>query len=149
MFYEQNFNDYRLDKYNYINNNYNQPWYEENSNSKKLYDPYQGFIRGNMFPSLYNGYNVKALDINPSSEQARMLTTLSALDFAAHDIHLYLDLHPEDKDMLALFNSYKNEANNMRDKYEEKYGPILVSSKETNKYPWSWNKSPWPWERGN
>ena len=150
MFYNQNFYGYgdRMDTYNYVNNNYNQPLYTENANSTKLYDPYQGFIRGNMFPSLYNGYNIKDLDINPSSEQARMLTTLSALDFAAHDIHLYLDLHPEDRDMLELYNSYRMQANDMRDEYENKYGPILVSSNATNKFPWDWNNSPWPWEKG-
>ena len=147
MFYNQDFNNLRLDKYNYVNNNYNQPLYTENVNSMNLYDPYQGFIRGNMFPNLYNGYTDKNLDINPTSEQARMLTTLSALDFAAHDINLYLDLYPDDRDMIELFNKYKNEAKKTRETYEEKYGPILVDSKKTNEYPWSWNKSPWPWER--
>lgn len=147
MFYNQDFNNFRLDKYNYVNNNYNQPLYTENANSMKLYDPYQGFIRGNMFPNLYNGYANINLDINPSSEQARMLTTLSALDFAAHDINLYLDLYPEDRDMIELYNKYINEAKKTRDEYEKKYGPILVSN-ENAKYPWDWNKSPWPWERG-
>ena len=147
MFYNQNFNDYRLDKYNYINNNYNQPLYTENANSMKLYDPYQGFIRGNMFPNLYNGYSDINLDITPTSEQARMLTSLSALDFAAHDINLYLDLYPEDRDMIELFNKYKKEASKTRDEYERKYGPILVNNEES-KYPWDWTKSPWPWERG-
>ena len=146
MFYNQDFNDYRLDKYNYVNNNYNQPNFTENANSKSLYDPYQGFIRGNMFPNLYNGYTDKNLDINPTSEQARMLTSLSALDFAAHDINLYLDLYPNDRDMIELFNKYTNEAKKVRDEYEKKYGPILVNN-EDGKYPWDWNKSPWPWER--
>lgn len=147
MFYNQDFNNFRLDKYNYVNNNYNQPLYTENVSSMNLYDPYQGFIRGNMFPNLYNGYTDKNLDINPASEQARMLTTLSALDFAAHDINLYLDLYPDDRDMLDLFNKYKNEANKIREQYEEKYGPILVDSKKTSEYPWNWKNSPWPWER--
>lgn len=35
-------NDFR-DYYNYKNNNYNQPTYEQNSNN--IIDPYQGFIR--------------------------------------------------------------------------------------------------------
>ena len=128
MFYNQNFNDYRLDKYNYVNNNYNLPSYTENANGKALYDPYQGFIRGNMFLNLYNGYTDNNLDINPTSEQARMLTSLSALDFATHDINLYLDLYPDDRDMIELFNKYKNEANIVRVEYEKKYGPILVIS---------------------
>ena len=149
MFYNQNFYDNRLDTYNYVNNNYNQPMYTEDVNSKKVYDPYQGFIRGNMFPTLYNGYGIKNLDINPTNEQARMLTTLSALEFAAHDINLYLDLHPEDRDMIELYNQYRIESNELRDKYENAYGPILASSNATNQIPWNWKNSPWPWERSN
>ena len=148
MFYNQNFYDFdeRMDKYNYVNNNYNQPTWTENANSSKLYDPYQGFIRGNMFPNLYNSYDLKNLDIKPLNEQAKMFTTLGALEFAAHDIALYLDLHPEDRDMLELYNDYRTQANQMREKYERQYGPILVSSNATNKFPWDWNSSPWPWE---
>lgn len=149
MFYNQNFYDNRLDTYNYMNNNYNQPMYTEDVNAKKVYDPYQGFIRGNMFPNLYNGYGMKNLDINPTNEQARMLTTLSALEFAAHDINLYLDLHPEDRDMIELYNQYRIESNELRDKYENMYGPILASSNATNQIPWNWKNSPWPWERSN
>ncbi len=148
MFYNQNFYEYpnmRADTYNYVNNNYNQPMYEEDANANKLYDPYQGFIRGNMFPNLYNGYG-KTLDIKPLNQQAKMLTTLDALDFAAHDIALYLDLHPEDRDMIQLYNSYRMQANELRENYEKKYGPILASSNATNKYPWDWNDKPWPWE---
>ena len=151
MFYNQNIYEYpnnRLDTYNYLNNNYNLPLYEEDANAKKLYDPYQGFIRGNMFPNLYNGYDSISLDIRPLNEQARMLTNLGSLDFAAHDIQLYLDLHPNDRDMIELYNKYKNEATNLRIKYESKYGPINVDSNATDKYPWDWNNSPWPWEKG-
>jgi len=145
MFYNQNFND-RLDKYNYVNNNYNQPMFTENVNSSKIYDPYQGFIRGNMFPSLYNSYGFKSLDIEPLNEQAKMLTTLDALDFAAHDINLYLDIYPDDRDMINLHRSYSNEAKKMKEKYESKYGPLTPNCNE-GKYPWAWNNSPWPWDK--
>ena len=55
------YNDYNLrnDYYNYLKNNYNQPTFTENGNPNKLYDPYQGFIRGNMFKNLYNDYKLK------------------------------------------------------------------------------------------
>ena len=69
MFYNQNFYDFdeRMDKYNYVNNNYNQPMWTENANSSKLYDPYQGFIRGNMFPNLYNSYDSFLLHMSGNS----------------------------------------------------------------------------------
>ena len=46
-------NNYR-DYYNYANNNYNLPLYNQDKSYHKLYEPYQGLIRGNMFPDLYN-----------------------------------------------------------------------------------------------
>lgn len=136
----------RQDYYNYVNNNYNQPLYTEDMNAKKLFDPYQGFIRGNLFPNLYNDYKIKAADITPLNDQAKLLTMVDALNFAAHDIALYLDIYPEDKDMLQKFNEYRKQANEATSRYEELYGPIKLSSDATNKYPWSWNASPWPWE---
>lgn len=148
MFYNQKFYEYpdhRMDTYNYVNNNYNQPMYSKDENPNKIYDAYQGFIRGNMFPDLFNSYG-KVYDIKPLNEQAKMLTTLDALDFAAHDIQLYLDLHPDDKDMIELFNNYRMQEKKACEEYENKFGPIKASSNYMNVYPWAWNKMPWPWE---
>ena len=88
------------DYYNYVNNTYNQPLYNQKQNDK-LFDPYNGFIRGNMFPDLYNGYKLsKPLDITPLNEQADMLTYIDALCFAIIDLNFYLDLHPNDSNMI-------------------------------------------------
>ena len=70
-------NNYR-DYYNYANNNYNQPNYKNTLNAN-IYDPYQGFIRGNMFPDLYNTYKLnKPVEIMPKNEQAELLTYIDA-----------------------------------------------------------------------
>ena len=55
-------------------------------------------------------------------------------------------MNPEDREKIALFNRYENEYNRLVNDYESKYGPINLSSKTLNDYPWSWNKSKWPWE---
>lgn len=144
--YPNNF-DMRTDYYNYKNNNYNQPMYTEDADALKLYDPYQGFIKGNMYPNLYNGYKVNPIEINPGNEQARLLTNLDALCFALTDINLYLDIYPNDRDMLNLFNQYRIEANRLKEEYQNKYGPILLSSDANKAYPFNWIKSPWPWEK--
>lgn len=137
----------KLDYYNYVNNNYNEPMYTKDENPSSLYDPYNGFIRGNMFPSLYNDYKLeKPLDITPMNDKESLLLYVDALGFAAHDINLYLDIYSNDKDMIELFNQYKNEANKLMMEYEQKFGPLLVSSEATNKTPWSWDDRPWPWE---
>lgn len=119
--------------------------YIQNTSPNKMYDVYSGFIRGNMFPDLYNTYKIaKPFDIEPLNEQAELLTYLDAYSFAAHDLNLYLDTHPNDRQMIELFNSYVKEANQIQKEYENNYGPLFVNSSTT--YPWAWNNSPWPWE---
>ena len=134
------------DYYNYENNNYNQPTYTKNENPSSLYEPYNGFIRGNMFPSLYNEYKVKPIDIMPKSDKEALLLYVDAMSFAAHDINLYLDVYRNDNDMIQLFNQYKIEANKLMEEYQDKFGPLVVNSDATNKTPWTWDNSPWPWE---
>ena len=141
----------RNDYYNYENNNYNKPMYTEDANEKSVYDPYAGFIRGNMFKNLYNIYKVSSpVNLKAGSEKERMRVMLDAFDFALIDINLYLDVYPNDKDMINLFNEYKIQANKIKDEYESMYGPICLDSNQNMTYPWAWDNEPWPWEnRGN
>jgi spore coat protein JB len=115
------------------------------NSTNDLFEPYQGFIRGNMFKNLYDGYG-KVYDIQPLNEHAELLTYLDMLDFAMIDIGLYLDVFPNDNNMIAIYNNIKEEKNKVMYKYEEKYGPITLNSDELNKSPWCWDKTPWPWE---
>lgn len=135
-----------LDYYNYENNNYNQPMFSKNESPNTVLDPYNGFIRGNMFSSLYNGYKIEPMMLQPSTEQMQLLTMLDALDFAKVDLNLYLDVYPSDKDIINLFNQYRVESDKLLDDYENKYGPIFVDSVANSKVPWAWNDEPWPWE---
>lgn len=115
------------------------------NSTNDLFEPYQGFIRGNMFKNLYDEYG-KVYDIQPLNEHAELLTYLDMLDFAMIDIGLYLDVFPNDNNMIAIYNNIKDEKNKVMYKYEEKYGPITLNSDELNKSPWCWDKTPWPWE---
>lgn len=135
-----------LDYYNYDNNNYNQPLFSENENPNNLYDPYNGFIRGNMFPSLYNGYKIDPIILQGANEQMQLMLMLDALCFAKEDLNLYLDVYPNDKDMISLFKQYAEETEKILNDYESKYGPIFVDSRANMVYPWAWNNEPWPWE---
>lgn len=112
--------------------------------TNELYNPYDGFIRGNLFEDLYSPYKVKPYDIKPSNDQANLLTYIDSLSFACHDLNLYLDIFSGDKNIIDLYNQYSEEAKKLLDTYEKSYGPLMVSNLES--YPWSWNKSPWPWE---
>lgn len=129
------------------NNNFNKCNYIQQINPSDLYDAYAGFIRGNMFPDLYNQYKIpRPFEIEPMNEQAQMLTYLDAYCFGAHDINLYLDTHPNDRAMIELYNQYRTEYKNALQQYEKRFGPITVGSDATLAFPWAWNNSPWPWE---
>ena len=123
---------------NYQNNNY------QNDN---LFNPYEGLIRGNLFKNIYDPYkNQKPYTIKPMNDQAKMLTDIDSLEFALIDLNLYLDIYPDDKNAIELFNKYRNEQNELLNDYQNKYGPILLNSDALNNMPWMWDNNPWPWE---
>lgn len=136
------------DYYNYVNNTYNQPSYNQMPNNTNLYNPYNGFIRGNMFPELYNTYKVnQPFEIKAMNEQADLLTYIDALGFATIDLNLYLDNFPDDKKALELFNQYRTLKEQYMEEYERKYGPLTLNSDSLNAFPWAWKNGPWPWEK--
>lgn len=137
----QNYNN--PDGYNNMNINMN-----SNMNMQQnLYEPYQGFIRGNLFPNLYDPYKIsRPFEVEPMNDQAELLTYIDSLSFAAHDLNLYLDNYPNDQQMIQKFNEYRQEANRAMEQYENTYGPLLVNSNANNVTPWAWDNRPWPWE---
>lgn len=116
--------------------------YSENSN---LFEPYQGFIRGNMYKNLYSPFG-KTYELKPMNEQAEILTYIDALDFACIDLGLYLDIYPDNVQMIQLYNQLNDEKKQFKKQYEDKYGPLTLDSKALNTMPWSWDNNPWPWE---
>jgi len=74
-----------------------------------------------------------------------MLKELTALDFYAVDLQLYLDTHPADREALPKYNAVVEEANTLRREYEKLYGP-LNSYRSVSKSPWQWIDDPWPWQ---
>lgn len=113
-----------------------------------LFEPYDGFIRGNMYKGLYQNYKLnKPYDVEPMNEQANLLINIDSLNLATLDLNLYLDIYPNDQRMIELFNNYRRESNKLVGEYEKKYGPLFVnSSASEKKEEWAWDESPWPWE---
>lgn len=156
-----NFNDY----YNYLNE-YNDMNYMSNPNqiiadlnyqslmpnnaiqnqNNNILDTEEGFKKGNMFRNLYDEYkDYKPRKLTASSEKEDMLMQIREYTFAMIDLNLYLDMYPNDKDALRLFNTYLNNKKELVNMYEEKYGPLTIDSK-FQKNNWKWDNSPWPWE---
>lgn len=113
----------------------------------KFLMPQEGFLRGNMESSGYIPYkNMTYLRPQVSSERDRDLYRLQEMAFAAHDINLYLDTHPNDSNAIRLYNDYNKQEKMLNDAYERKYGPVDLSDNEgLSMTPWAWIKEPWPW----
>ena len=141
-----NLNDY----YNYLNN-YNDMNFMANPNTMINDMNYQ-----NMFPNnytipdtntnLYDEYkNYKPQELKASNEREDLILQIDENRFAIIELGLYLDLYPNDTNILNKYNSYLKKEKELITIYESKYGPMTLNSPvQTN--IWLWNNSPWPWE---
>ena len=137
---------------NYANSNTNlnlltrQDLYR-NSTMPSLFSPAVGLDNGNMFSDLYQPYkNYKPANVAANNEREAMIRELARRAFAAHELNLYLDLHPNDASMITLFNDYREKANQLMREYDQKFGPLTISSNSLNQTPFMWEKDVWPWE---
>ena len=116
-------------------------------NNINLYQPKEGFEKGNLFPSLYEQYkNYNPANLIARTEQERMFFELSSLCFAAHELNLYLDVYPNNLQMIQLFNDYRRKSDELKRDYENKYGIINITSQSLEQSPFAWVDQPWPWE---
>ncbi len=73
-----------------------------------------------------------------------LLKKLSSYAFAVHELKLFSDTHPNDKETLKKIKMYEEKYKELKTEYEEKYG--LIKRKADNTSFWSWVNDPWPWE---
>ena len=41
---------------------------------------------------------------------------------------------------------YRKQKEELLKQYENKFGPMVITSDALNMYPWAWDNKPWPWE---
>lgn len=75
-----------------------------------------------------------------------MLKQLQSYNFAAYDMLLYLDTHPDDKSAFNLFKSLVEKTKNQKNEYEQRFGPLTPYSSAASE-TFDWLNSPWPWEK--
>lgn len=76
----------------------------------------------------------------------RLLAQITALDFMAVDLALYLNTHSEDRQIIEKYNSVIKEADMLRAEYERQFGPLCSFRSSAMNNKWSWIDEPWPWE---
>lgn len=114
--------------------------------SNKLYSYEEGFNKGNLFKDIYSKYKNYVYKLNVSSEKDKKLLNIQMYTFALKDLNLYLDTHPSDDSMLVEFNKINNKLIELKNEYENLYGPLCINSMNSDTY--SWINNPWPWDKG-
>lgn len=79
-------------------------------------------------------------------DRAVMLKKVQSYRFAAYDMLLYLDTHPDDKKAFALFRELVAKSKQLIDEFSEKFGPLSAFA-SANSSSFDWIESPWPWEK--
>jgi len=120
-----------------------------NNDGNKFVDINEGFLRGNMENGTYVPYkNMNYVKPKFDDQRQKDLYELQKTCFAAHDANLYLDTHPNDNNMIKLYNEYLKKESELERAYEQKYGPLNLSDNSVlNVVPWSWIEKPWPWNK--
>lgn len=142
-FYQPNpLTDYRS---NYVENDYSH--YPTVDRLDSFFNPAEGFSKGNMQMNIYKPYKLT----NPSmpatyNERQRMLLEVQKFGFAMWDLNLYLNTHPMDRNVMMLFDQYRNMYKKAKSEYEGKYGALCFENTNSNLGYWPWNKNTWPWE---
>lgn len=76
----------------------------------------------------------------------KLLDCISATQFAAFELALYLDTHPHDKEALAKFETFRARLKAYIKQYEDEFGPLTIMSDFGND-GYDWIMNPWPWEK--
>lgn len=129
-------------------NNYDSCFPIQASDDKysQLFTPEEAFMLGNLFKNLYMSYRgFSNYCLQPLNQRQRLLLNVQIYQFVAHEINLYLDMHPNNQNMIDLYKEYVKKAKKATEEFEKNFGPLIVSD-ISSKCPFEWLQGPWPWE---
>jgi spore coat protein JB len=72
----------------------------------------------------------------------KLLLRVSSAGFAMHELRLFLDTHPDNKEALEMLEKYQSKYTALKKEYEEQYGPLSLNGINSDE----WLKDPWPWD---
>ena len=79
-------------------------------------------------------------------DKNNLLKKLQSYNFAAYDMLLYLDTHPNDKAAFKMFKDLVECTKKTKMEYESNFGPLSAYSAAAFD-SFEWLNSPWPWEK--
>ena len=78
----------------------------------------------------------------------QMLHQISEMSFAAYDMLLYLDTHPDDVKALSFYQEQCSIRKQLLDDYARQFGPLTMDHAcNSPSDSWDWVMQPWPWEK--
>ena len=107
------------------------------------YSAADALTHGTLFPGLDLPFMNIANKSNPYA--GTPLGEVMALDFACHELKLYLDTHKDDQEAFEMLKTLLALGAEGRKRYEKMHGPISIMDLErADKF--TWIADPWPWE---
>ncbi len=81
------------------------------------------------------------------NKKADLKRFIHRLDFALHELNLYLDTHPTSMKAMELLKEYRMKRAEAVTLYEQHYGKYISCVDEAPLGTcWKWLQGPWPWE---
>ena len=97
--------------------------------------------------SIENNGDLISNKYNGCSKEDMMLEIQQAC-FAAYDLQLYLDTHPDSMEALELYTKLNSTISSLKLDYENIYGPLKASSSpNTVPFKWASENYEWPWAK--
>ena len=118
------------------------PYVPFQDSNPKQYTAKKGLIRGTLFPGLDLPFMGM---VNTKEKSDTPLNELMALNFAITELTLYLDTHPNDREVAELTQSYIELYLTGKEQYERRCGPLTPMDGVVNG-EFKWLNGPWPWE---
>lgn len=120
------------------------PYVPMQENDPARYSNDDALRAGTLFPGLRLPFHRELESRFPAVNTA--LSELMALDFAIHELGLYLTTHRNDREALDLYWSYVRLGREGRDRYQAQYGPLMKTDITPGSFRWL--DDPWPWDLG-
>ncbi len=81
------------------------------------------------------------------NRKASLRKTIYEIDFALHELNLFLDTHPTNMKAMELLKEYRTKRKEAIAIFERQFGPYMNTVCDVPEGQcFKWLKGPWPWE---
>ena len=81
-----------------------------------------------------------------TDDKKALIKMISEHQFKVLELRLFLDTHPENKQVMEKLKTACKEYMEMVKKYEEMFGPLTICG-DFGDNDADWTNNPWPWEK--